>query len=161
MIIAALAHGVLPPQEPIELINVCFDPRHESPDRLGAWAGLEELSQCYPSRGWRLLCVDVEMEEVERNKDRIKRLMQPCHTPLDTSIASAFWFAARGVGYLAPSSLSTLTTTKLTDATRSFKRGTKPLLRYANLPDGEEQEDLSVYTKVVGGGSLAERYGVV
>lgn len=43
MVIAALAHKVMPLDEPIDLINVCFDKHHLSPDRLAAWAGLEEL----------------------------------------------------------------------------------------------------------------------
>jgi asparagine synthetase B (glutamine-hydrolysing) len=46
MVVAALAHGCLPedePFEPIDLLNVCFDARRRSPDRLAALAGLREL----------------------------------------------------------------------------------------------------------------------
>jgi hypothetical protein len=43
MVIAAAAHRQLEAGEPIELINVCFDEAHESPDRLAALRGWLEL----------------------------------------------------------------------------------------------------------------------
>lgn len=52
---------------------------------------------------------------------------------MDLSIASALWFAARGVGTLALPSLVTSTSTrsKIVTATKSARPGVKPLLRYA------------------------------
>ena len=50
MVLAALAHLHAPSEEPIDLLNVCFDPKHQSPDRLTAAAGLLELQAAFPSR---------------------------------------------------------------------------------------------------------------
>lgn len=77
MVVAALAHEALPLDEPVDLVNVCFDsPGHHSPDRLAAWAGLEELHRCCMGREWRLVCVDVAPAEVEAHRSRIEHLMQ-------------------------------------------------------------------------------------
>ncbi len=87
---------------PIDLINVCFDYRggHQSPDRLAALAGWLELRRLFPSRHWRLLLVDIDdfEEEVKGKEGVVKRLILPCHTPMNFNIACAFWHAARGVG---------------------------------------------------------------
>ncbi|OAJ37453.1 hypothetical protein BDEG_21470 [Batrachochytrium dendrobatidis JEL423] len=96
--LAALAHRIIPPMEPIDLLNVGFEnPRiaqHKNkttlkknvdnlkdepplllasnsfdvPDRLTGRLGATELQQLFPSREWRF------------------------------SIAMAFWFASRGIG---------------------------------------------------------------
>jgi hypothetical protein len=50
MILAALCDGCLPPSEPVDLINVSFDDTGESPDRVTATAGLQELQAAYPGR---------------------------------------------------------------------------------------------------------------
>lgn len=80
MVVAALAHEFLPLEEPVDLVNVCFDsPGHQSPDRLAAWAGLEELNRCCPGRVWRLVCVDVIPDELEAHRGQIEHLMQVRH----------------------------------------------------------------------------------
>ncbi len=88
----------------LDLINVCFDQgRHHSPDRLAALAGWLELRSLYPLRPWRLVLVDVDDYEgqVKALEGTLRRLIQPCHTPMDFNIACAFYHAARGVGHVA------------------------------------------------------------
>ena len=117
-VLAALAHLQLTKEEeaeedaagaaasaaaaPIDLINVCFDYRggHQSPDRLAALAGWLELRGLFPSRRWRLLLVDIDdyEKEVKGEEGVVKRLILPCHTPMDFNIACAFFHAVRGVG---------------------------------------------------------------
>jgi len=50
MVVAALSHFFVPPEEPIDLVNVCFAEDHASPDRLTACTGVHELRVAYPSR---------------------------------------------------------------------------------------------------------------
>ena len=50
MVIAALCDRHVPVDEPIDLINVSFDPLHRSPDRVTGLAGLVELQRQYPRR---------------------------------------------------------------------------------------------------------------
>lgn len=75
MVVACLAHRHVAPQEPIDLINVCFDRETPSPDRLGAIAGRRELQARHPERVWRLLLVDLDYEEVKAHENHIKRLI--------------------------------------------------------------------------------------
>ncbi|EGF83610.1 hypothetical protein BATDEDRAFT_29385 [Batrachochytrium dendrobatidis JAM81] len=122
--LAALAHRIIPPMEPIDLLNVGFEnPRiaqHKNkttlkknvdnlkdepplllasnsfdvPDRLTGRLGATELQQLFPSREWRFVCINVPYTEVVACQPYIMNLM----TPLNTSIAMAFWFASRGIG---------------------------------------------------------------
>jgi asparagine synthetase B (glutamine-hydrolysing) len=50
IVIAALCHYHVPPHEPIDLLNVCFDASKRSPDRISGRNGLLELIAAYPSR---------------------------------------------------------------------------------------------------------------
>jgi hypothetical protein len=50
MVIAALSHRFVPAGEPIDLINVSFDPLKLSPDRVTGLAGLVELQRVFPER---------------------------------------------------------------------------------------------------------------
>jgi asparagine synthetase B (glutamine-hydrolysing) len=86
----------------IELINVSFettDKSRPSPDRMAAIVALDELKRIFPSREWRLVHVDVLPSEREKHESTVRRLIQPCDTHMDLNIGTAFWFAARGVGY--------------------------------------------------------------
>lgn len=98
MVIAALLHFFVPKDEPIDLINVCFDAKHASPDRITAVAGVTELRRVYPSRHWQLIRVDAEFSDALAAKPVVWRLVRPCDTHMDFNIGSAFWFASRGIG---------------------------------------------------------------
>ncbi|KAJ3105234.1 Asparagine synthetase domain-containing protein 1, partial [Phlyctochytrium bullatum] len=71
---------------------------YDVPDRDTGRLGVAELRKRFPDRPWRLVEVDVPMEEVRVWRGRIKSLMAPLDTVMDLSIAMAFWFAARGKG---------------------------------------------------------------
>lgn len=123
MILAALADRHVPPQQPIDLLNVAFrqqEPRKQNrkggkqrkepdaprtlgpfdvPDRLTGRAGLEELRRLNPGRRWNFVEIDVALEELqEMRRERIRHLVHPLDTVLDDSIGCAVWFAARGAG---------------------------------------------------------------
>ncbi|CAM9435194.1 unnamed protein product, partial [Sphacelaria rigidula] len=104
--------AAVPRGEAIDLINVCFDSPsgHTSPDRVASMVAVDELQTLFPFHRWRLLCVDASYEDVLNLAEPVWRVMQaswlwpslatPCSTTMDFNIASAFWFAARGVGRL-------------------------------------------------------------
>lgn len=102
MVLAALAHYHCPPGECIDLINVCFDKGHRSPDRQAASAGLQELRLAYPTRAWQLISVDSSYEQVLETQAAVMDLLLPCDTHMDFNIGSALWYAARGVGFVKP-----------------------------------------------------------
>lgn len=101
-ILAALAHKNLPKEEPIDLINVCFDKQrnHTSPDRLQALECFAELVAAFPSREWRLVLVNSCFEEVKIYAHHILSLCHPNKSHMDFNIGAALWFASRGKGVL-------------------------------------------------------------
>ena len=118
-VLARLAHGILPTNEPIDLLNVAFEnPRvaaaqtknkgiptensiYEScPDRVTGRAGYAELQRVCPGRFWRFVAVDVPYSEFLSHRDEVIQLMKPHNTEMDLSIACALYFAARGQGYV-------------------------------------------------------------
>jgi len=96
----------------IDLINVTFDIEGQttlSPDRLSAIASLGELQMVFPERNWRLVHVDIDTQERCRHETHIMGLIHPLCTHMDLNIGTAFWFAARGEGYLRSYSAEDLT----------------------------------------------------
>lgn len=88
----------------VDLLTVGFEnPRtqasaQDSPDRQLAKKSWFELAKKFNSDviDFRLVEVDVGYEEWLRHRHRVKRLMYPCDTEMDLSIAIAFYFASRG-----------------------------------------------------------------
>ncbi|CAN0398408.1 unnamed protein product, partial [Scytosiphon promiscuus] len=70
------AGPAVPKGEAIDLINVCFDSGHQSPDRLASIAAAEELKWLFPSHDWRLICVDASYEDVLSHSGEVWRVMQ-------------------------------------------------------------------------------------
>lgn len=107
LILAALAAQHLPPDEPIELINVAFGSNPlAAPDRITAINGLCEL-RALPGQGqrpWRLIEVNVTLEELRRVRAHIRRLLHPSNTVMDFNIAAVLWFGAQGRGVSRPNS---------------------------------------------------------
>ncbi|KAF5405217.1 Asparagine synthetase domain-containing protein 1 [Paragonimus heterotremus] len=120
-VLAALCDRFVPTNQPIDLINVAFSQSQmnrnsddstrnsfvvispcEAPDRQTAWQSFHELCQISPTRQWRLVTVDVSLEELRTIRSTyIKRLLLPNRlTVLDDSLGLATWFAARGRGLL-------------------------------------------------------------
>ncbi|CAL8081527.1 unnamed protein product [Calicophoron daubneyi] len=122
-VIAALCDRYVPPDQPIDLINVAFDqkgstdsksgaakpiPASEAPDRRTSLESLKELRHIAPNRKWQLVMVDVSVEELQhRRSSYIKNLFLPGQwTVLDDSLGMAMWFAALGRGRLYDTSVS-------------------------------------------------------
>ncbi|CAH1243582.1 ASNSD1 [Branchiostoma lanceolatum] len=125
MVIAALADRFVPPNEPIDLLNVAFQQKEKQhqpgkkkggkkqsegapdgpfqvPDRITGHQGLEELVRINPSRHWNFVEVNVTLDELrERRSQHVNHLLYPLQTVLDDSIGCAIWFASRGRGRLA------------------------------------------------------------
>lgn len=92
-VLAWLIHTLLPPNEPIDLINVAFEnPRTISaqktqpediynvcPDRITGRAGWEELRQLSHGthRIWNFIEIDIPYQETLTKKDDIIKLMSP------------------------------------------------------------------------------------
>ncbi|XP_056391634.1 asparagine synthetase domain-containing protein 1-like isoform X1 [Hyla sarda] len=130
MMLAALADRHIPPEEPIDLLNVafmmqgdnskthktkkCSAPSHQVdakalkycnpfdvPDRITGRQGLEELKALNLRRIWNFVEINVTLEELEQmRRQHISQLIQPLNTVLDDSIGCAVWFASRGTGML-------------------------------------------------------------
>ncbi|RKP24693.1 asparagine synthase, partial [Syncephalis pseudoplumigaleata] len=109
MCLAVLASKHLPPDEPIDLINVAFEnPRalssggvvaaYDVPDRKTGRCGLAELQRLAPDRCWQFVEVNVPYADACAAKTHIMQLMAPANTLMDMSIAMALWFAAGGKG---------------------------------------------------------------
>jgi asparagine synthetase B (glutamine-hydrolysing) len=103
MVLAALVHLNVNDDEPIDLINVCFDsPHHDSPDRQTAIEGFRELAHRFPQRLWQLICVDKDPTSLNSLESQytVLELLAPCITRMDYSIGAALWFASTGRGTL-------------------------------------------------------------
>ncbi|KAL4522581.1 hypothetical protein Ndes2437A_g07347 [Nannochloris sp. 'desiccata'] len=96
-ILSALAHEYLPPDEPIDLVSICFA-QGTSPDREAALNAFEELKHIAPNRPWRLIGADKILEDVENARDRLRKLLYPSDTVMDLNIGAAIWLAAAGEG---------------------------------------------------------------
>ena len=96
-LLAALAHEYLPPDEPIDLVSICFA-QGTSPDREAALNACEELKTIAPNRPWRLIGVDKILEDVEKARVRLLKLLYPSDSVMDLNIGAALWLAAAGEG---------------------------------------------------------------
>ncbi|KAG8442008.1 hypothetical protein GDO86_010976 [Hymenochirus boettgeri] len=130
MILAVLADNHIPPEEPIDLLNVSFMQKtpnptklkkymigtsmltpnmdiaasrspFDVPDRITGQSGLKELKALRPLRTWNFVEINVTLEELKEMRNvSISHLVQPLGTVLDDSIGCAVWFASRGRGLL-------------------------------------------------------------
>jgi asparagine synthetase B (glutamine-hydrolysing) len=121
-LLARLAHDILDPTQPIDLLNVAFEnprvhrrpadadpdkpwsPHELCPDRITGRASYAELQAICPDRLWRFIAIDIPYTEFLSHKPEVISLIYPHNTEMDLSIASALYFASRGRG-LTPSKL--------------------------------------------------------
>jgi asparagine synthetase B (glutamine-hydrolysing) len=99
MVIAALADRHCPPEQPIDLLTVCFDGGC-SPDRAAAIDGVAELRIACPDRVWRLIFVDAKLTDVDNITPHLTAALHPSDTIMDLNIGAAIWLAARGEGWI-------------------------------------------------------------
>jgi asparagine synthetase B (glutamine-hydrolysing) len=99
-LIAALAHEVLDPEEPIDLVNICFN-GGTSPDRLAALDALQELKESFaPTRRWKFIAIDKTIKDIDQSRQHLLQLLSPSDTVMDLNIGAALWFASSGEGIL-------------------------------------------------------------
>ena len=99
MLLAALAHRHVPPDDPIDLLNVAFGEfPSQTPDRIGSLNGLLELKAIAPDRVWNLVEIDLTAEEALEATPRVVQLIHPCNTVMDVNIATVLWTAAGAQG---------------------------------------------------------------
>ena len=100
MVLARLADAHLPPDEPIDLLHVAFGAgAAAAPDRLAALCGVRELRRT-SARAWRLVLIDVSLDELAAARAQLEVLLAPAATVMDVNIGAALWFGARGRGTL-------------------------------------------------------------
>ncbi|ORY78502.1 asparagine synthase-domain-containing protein, partial [Protomyces lactucae-debilis] len=108
-VLAYYVDTLLPHDISVDLINVSFEnPRslkgsvdlYTTPDRLTGLQGYKELRQRCPHRHWRFVCVNVPYAEALAAKETVLELMYPNESVMDYSIALAFYFCARGKGFV-------------------------------------------------------------
>lgn len=100
MVLARLLDMELPKGEPLQLINVAFGDGKsvsECPDRKSAQAGLYELRNL-SKRPLSLIKVDVPAAQADATLQTVQSLLRPCNAPMDATIGTALWLAARGIG---------------------------------------------------------------
>ena len=71
-----------------------------SPDRLASFNAIHELKMVLPEQKWRLIEVDVTIDELEANFEKVLRLICPLHTIMDFNIGSVLWFGGRAKGWV-------------------------------------------------------------
>ncbi|GMM38576.1 putative asparagine synthase [Saccharomycopsis crataegensis] len=95
------------PKPTIDLLNVSFNNRRTNlsydatPDRKLGLRSYKSLQEMFPNVKYNFVEVNVSYEEYLKGKERVKKLMWPCNTEMDLSIAIAFYFASRGWGVVA------------------------------------------------------------
>eukprot|EP01127_Copromyxa_protea_P021803 TRINITY_DN759_c3_g1_i1.p1 TRINITY_DN759_c3_g1~~TRINITY_DN759_c3_g1_i1.p1 ORF type:complete len:585 (+),score=113.26 TRINITY_DN759_c3_g1_i1:274-2028(+) len=103
-VIAAMAGLSLPPDDPIDLINVAFsltgNDYHTSSDRKLARTAWENLCRVQPDRIWNFVEVNIISETLQEWKPHIASVMLPQNTLMDITISAAIWFASRSEGVL-------------------------------------------------------------
>ena len=103
-VLAGLSHFILDLNDSIDLLNVAFEnPRKANssfdvPDRITGKRSYQELLVQFPNRKWNFVEINVPFSEYLKAKPRILRLMNPCSSVMDLSIATALWFASSGNG---------------------------------------------------------------
>lgn len=104
MVLARLLDEEMPLGMPLPLINVAFGDDatalSECPDRITAQDGVMELRRLSKSeRAFHLVCIDVNSQQARDMLQNVVRpLVLPCAQPMDATIGTALWMAARGRG---------------------------------------------------------------
>ncbi|CEO94593.1 hypothetical protein PBRA_000378 [Plasmodiophora brassicae] len=98
-VLAALADRCLPTGCPIDLLNFAFGSSPLAvPDRQTALNALVELRRCCPGREYRLVAIDVTLEDVRNEAQRLAALLHPHRTVMDMNLGAVLWFSSRGRG---------------------------------------------------------------
>ncbi|GMK59940.1 hypothetical protein CspeluHIS016_0901570 [Cutaneotrichosporon spelunceum] len=109
-LLVCLIHAVLPPDEPVDLVNVAFaqpKPRgkgsqasigYDVPDRLSGRDAVVELRAAFPDRELRFVEVDVDVETSRSARLAVVDAMYPSDTEMDLSLAYPLYFASAGHG---------------------------------------------------------------
>jgi hypothetical protein len=110
-VLACLAAKFVPSAS-IDLINVAFGPDRETvqasssswssffdvPDRMAAGNALCELQAVCADTPFRLIEVNVTLQALQREQQRILQLVHPNHTVMDFNIGSILWFGSQAQG---------------------------------------------------------------
>lgn len=105
MILAALCDQCIDANYAIDLLNVSFDGQC-APDRISARAGLKELQRIAPSRRWKLVEIDADLQNLTSETKHVMSLINPAKTFMDLNIGIALWLAAGGDGWVYQTNMS-------------------------------------------------------
>lgn len=99
LVLAALADKHLPKEEPIDLVNVAFGADAlQAPDRQTGINGLRILKELNCKRPWKLIEVNLCLEDIEKARQRILELIFPADSVMDFNISSILWHASKAKG---------------------------------------------------------------
>ncbi|RHZ23130.1 hypothetical protein DYB26_000524, partial [Aphanomyces astaci] len=85
VVLAALCHLHVLPTEPIDLLAICFDKDHNSPDRRAATASWTELKHLFPTRQWHFVAIDIASHQVDAHQPHMLVVEPPTSDPTDLS----------------------------------------------------------------------------
>jgi asparagine synthetase B (glutamine-hydrolysing) len=104
LFLAAVLDRVLPDGQTLDLINVAFGRDTAAvdacPDRITAIQGYHELNSLSGGRReFRLLCANISPADADQAlESHVRHLLHPADKPMDASVGTALWLAARGQG---------------------------------------------------------------
>ncbi|RHZ09591.1 hypothetical protein DYB31_000810, partial [Aphanomyces astaci] len=84
VVLAALCHLHVLPTEPIDLLAICFDKDHNSPDRRAATASWTELKHLFPTRQWHFVAIDIASHQVDTHQPHML-VVEPPTSDLSSS----------------------------------------------------------------------------
>ncbi|RHZ01475.1 hypothetical protein DYB35_000788, partial [Aphanomyces astaci] len=85
VVLATLCHLHVLPTEPIDLLAICFDKDHNSPDRRAAAASWTELKHLFPTRQWHFVAIDIAPHQVDTHQPHMLVVEPPTSDPTDLS----------------------------------------------------------------------------
>lgn len=89
------------------------DPYALCPDRITGLTSYSSLTTACPGRNFRFVALNIPYSLLLQHRPKIISLMRPHNTEMDLSIATAFYFASRGIGAVYPSTTSYSTTARI------------------------------------------------
>jgi asparagine synthetase B (glutamine-hydrolysing) len=133
-LLAYYCHVVLPPETPIDLLNVAFqnprihskitdDPYSTCPDRITGISAYKSLQLRCSGRRFQFVCINIPYTETESQRRTIMELMHPHKTEMDLSIAMALHFASRGKGTIFNNDTDTAAAVEYTTPSRVLLSG--------------------------------------
>jgi asparagine synthetase B (glutamine-hydrolysing) len=126
LFLAAILDRVMPKGQRLDLVNIAFGHDAASlnacPDRITAISGYHELTTLSAGRReFRLICANCLPNDAdEALESHVRHLVHPGSQPMDASVGTALWLAARGQGVVYESGSARIAGGEEEDITNEF-----------------------------------------